>query len=481
MNKLLLGMLAFSVLLFSSCSEDEEMVNEVAPMTVTFTAAIEGDNSSSRTMVDNGTVTWSAGDAISVLNSNKGFTTCSLTSGAGTHTGKFTGIFPNGATPGNLAIYPAGSHSSDGENLIVNLPEEYGDTDTPYTPNANVLMLGKKRGDNELYFKHLGGGLRVSIDVPVGATSVSLTAKGICGNFVVDTSGEDALIAQPDNAQEQTVTYKFKKVTTEETKMFYFPLPTGKYEKFAITVAAKDGSATKTINYGTGRELTRTVMATLPNLINLELHEWVDLGIGILFAKTNVGTANESGCGDYYGWAETLPKTDPANTSGYSWTTYKYSTGFNGFTKYNTLSNKGKVDNKTTLEAMDDVATVNWGNKWRMPTNAEVITLCTSNLITREWVDNYNGTGANGFLVKGKGDKAGASIFLPAAGTLLSSTGVVDQSEIGVSGHYWSSSLNTTTTFSAYSMQISKSKLESYGNLSRWGALPIRPVRKNTN
>ena len=93
-----------------------------------------------------------------------------------------------------------------------------------------------------------------------------------------------------------------------------------------------------------------------------------------------------------------------------AWTAYKWYNGSSSsFTKYNTKSIWGKVDNKTVLDPKDDVAHVKLGGSWRMPTDAEWMEL--KNNCTWTWTTQ---NGINGYKVTS--NKNGASIFLPAAG-----------------------------------------------------------------
>ena len=102
-------------------------------------------------------------------------------------------------------------------------------------------------------------------------------------------------------------------------------------------------------------------------------HDYVDLGLpsGTKWATCNVGATAPEEYGDYFAWGETEPKTT------YNWDTYKWCNGSEDtFTKYNTKSSYGTVDNKTQLELADDAARANWGGQWRMPTDAEWTELC---------------------------------------------------------------------------------------------------------
>ena len=186
----------------------------------------------------------------------------------------------------------------------------------------------------------------------------------------------------------------------------------------------------------------------------------VDLGLpsGLKWASCNVGATQPWEFGGYYAWGETEEKSD------YSWDTYKYCNGTNdSLTKYCTSSSYGTVDNKTTLEASDDIATVKWGGSWRMPTDEEqqeLINNCTCTWTTHNGVNGYRVTGPNG-----------NSIFLPAAG-YRDGTEVSDQ---GSRGYYWLSPLSRSSTLNAYYLYFSSGDYDWYSGYRSYGRT-VRPV-----
>lgn len=99
-------------------------------------------------------------------------------------------------------------------------------------------------------------------------------------------------------------------------------------------------------------------------------HQWVDPGLSVKWATTNVGATNPENYGFYFAWGETSPK------SSYSPGNLKYCTLvdflYERLSKYNTDSSIGTVDNKTRLDLSDDAARANWGGRWRMPTKEEI-------------------------------------------------------------------------------------------------------------
>ncbi len=182
---------------------------------------------------------------------------------------------------------------------------------------------------------------------------------------------------------------------------------------------------------GSGTAYANTQEITISRNITLYAQwgkKYVDLGLpsGTLWAICNVGADVPEEFGDYFAWGETTPK------DAYSWENYSLCNGTAySMTKYCNNSNfgtNGFTDNLTTLEAVDDAATANWGEGWRMPTEIEM----------RELIDNCTVTSTTlnevvGNLFTGRN---GNSIFLPAAG--IRGENATYDDEVG---SYWSSSL----------------------------------------
>ena len=193
----------------------------------------------------------------------------------------------------------------------------------------------------------------------------------------------------------------------------------------------------------------------------------VDLGLpsGIYWASCNVGATYPQGYGDYFAWGKTESKDY------YDWSHYKYTNGGYGhMTKYcNDASHgdNGFTDMKTVLEAEDDAAAANWGNAWRMPTDAEWAELLEQ--CTWEWIKYSQDTFS--YVVTSKTN--GNSIFLPATGYLVDDS----RYNAGMRGNYWSSSLNDAKASYARYIDFNSSKQEitQYG---RFYGRSIRAVRE---
>ena len=195
----------------------------------------------------------------------------------------------------------------------------------------------------------------------------------------------------------------------------------------------------------------------------------VDLGLSVKWASCNLGASKPTEYGGYYQWAGTK---DVSATSIYlDWSNCPYHTGsdrYSGWTKYNTKSSYGTVDNKTVLEPMDDVASVALGGKWRIPTDEEWTELRNTDNCSWTWTTI---DGVNGYKVQSK--KPGYTdnwIFLPAAGFRYSDF----LSDVGSFGSYWSSSLGTGNPNGAYGMDFYSG--DFYRRNYRYYGQSVRPV-----
>lgn len=174
-------------------------------------------------------------------------------------------------------------------------------------------------------------------------------------------------------------------------------------------------------------------------------HEWIDLELpsGIKWATCNIGASKPESSGDLFAWGENNPKDD------YEWKNYSFceQTSFFGWpkqiSKYNNLPKLGyPPDCLNCLESRDDIASVKWGNNWRMPTKEDIQELlehCSS-----IW------TSLNGVLgVRFTSKKNKNTVFFPAHGSSNS-----PDTEVC---NYWSSSLYNGDPLAAYVLYASPS------------------------
>ena len=171
-----------------------------------------------------------------------------------------------------------------------------------------------------------------------------------------------------------------------------------------LIAAIAPGNCTLTVQaYGRSAECSVTVT---PHDV-----EFVDLGLGVLWATCNIGAAKPSDYGDFYAWAEVEPKDY------FSWGNYRYcSFGQpNGMDKYTAEGYSHqflKADNLDRLEPMDDVASVLSGGKWHMPTVDDLKELMMNCDYESDTIDGVEGIR---FKSKVPGFE-GRSIFIPYSG-----------------------------------------------------------------
>jgi len=235
-------------------------------------------------------------------------------------------------------------------------------------------------------------------------------------------------------------------------------------------VASKEGdylgTATFTSTAIEGGSITVPLHARAVS--NDDNHEYVDLGLpsGTLWATCNVGASSPEDYGDYFAWGETAPKDN------YNWSTYKWSNGsYTTMTKYCTSSSygyNGFVDNKTELDPEDDVAYVNWGPSWRMPTTEqqrELYENCSSVWTTQNGVNGRLFTGPNG-----------NTLFLPAAGYRWGESLDV----AGSWGSYWSRTLLSYGPCYACDLYFGSGTV-GWGSFYRGYGFAVRAVRVSQN
>ncbi len=178
-------------------------------------------------------------------------------------------------------------------------------------------------------------------------------------------------------------------------------------------------------------------------------HAYVDLGLpsGTLWATCNVGATSPEDYGDYYAWGETTTKEYYGE-----WNTYKWCNGtLRTLTKYcnnSEYGNEGFTDNRLALTPGNDVATVNWGGAWRIPTKIEAQELIDN--CTWKRIEQYDKNGKiimSGLSATSKIN--GDSIFLPAAGCTGETLATIHRT-----GDYWTSTLGTSYPYYAYELLL---------------------------
>lgn len=191
-------------------------------------------------------------------------------------------------------------------------------------------------------------------------------------------------------------------------------------------------------NYG----LSLSEMLVLDGITEGEV---IDLGLSVEWASHNVGAVNPEDYGGRYGWAD--PTGVLVTTDNNSYPSANPPMEISG-TEY-------------------DIARIQWGETWRMPTLQhfdELIAKCTWKWGTYKGVWGYKVIGPSG-----------NSIFLPAAGVRV---GLTTQLE-GVAGGYWSGTLdtNSSTGQKAIRLGFTTASTPVVFSYDRYYGHSVRPVK----
>ena len=192
---------------------------------------------------------------------------------------------------------------------------------------------------------------------------------------------------------------------------------------------------------------------------------------GPYWATTNIGAEKPEDSGYYFWWGDTVGykrendkwvASDGSNLN-YSFSQNNTPTFWKGFS---TLQSEGWITAEGILAQTHDAAHVHWGGDWRMPTKQEF-----EDLISQcDWTwTTLNGV--NGYIVRGKGDYASNSIFLPYAG-------FGNGTSLNNVGYYWSSDLHLGyADYYAWCLYFHSSYHGTDSRNYRNYGQPVRPVQ----
>ena len=189
---------------------------------------------------------------------------------------------------------------------------------------------------------------------------------------------------------------------------------------------------------------------------------------GPFWAETNIGAEKPEDAGLYFWWGDTVGYRREGN----AWVASDGSSTNFSFNENNTptygkspaeLLAGGWITAEGALAPEHDAAQVHWGGGWRMPTGQEFEDLCKTYC---DWTWTAT-NGVYGILVRGRGNFADASIFLPAVGN--GSWGSLINA--GNDGALWSSVPYSDNEY----LQIMDLCTTRLGK--RYLGFPVRPVR----
>lgn len=159
----------------------------------TFTAT--GEAVITRTALSGANTVWSKNDQIKVILNDGTAVNAELTDGAGTATGTFAGMVPDGKTA-LYAVYPAAAYSSvDGTTVNVSVSDSQAGTFS-----AGNIAVAKVGAENNMSFKNVTAFLAFQLKAGSEVTKVEVTSVdggALSGTVPVSCSGENPVPGTP--------------------------------------------------------------------------------------------------------------------------------------------------------------------------------------------------------------------------------------------------------------------------------------------
>ena len=197
---------------------------------------------------------------------------------------------------------------------------------------------------------------------------------------------------------------------------------------------------------------------------------------GPYWAECNVGASKPEEYGYYFWWGDTVGyKCENGKWVATDGSSSNFSFSSGNTPTYNkgiaTLQSEGWITADGVLAPAHDAAHAHWGGNWRMPTDQELSDLAGK----CDWTWTTQ-NGVQGYLVKGQGAYASASIFLPCAGYVYGTSLL----NAGSHGYYWSSVPDSDSNYyyGAWSLYfLSSDRSTSSYYYRRYYGQSVRPVR----
>lgn len=380
---------------------------------------------------------WTEGDTIGIYPIGGDQVAFPISEGEGSKTAKFDG----GAWALRSSFTYAAYYPFSRANYYVSetaIPVTY--TGQKQTANSSTTHLTRYdylaaaatspdgSGNVDLTMKRLGCFARIQIPIKVAGTFTELristseallTAAGTVNlraaepSITTTTAASSITVALQNIAVAQDGTlevYIMFAPVDLSGKTLSITLKNSANNYYYYTIAGKNMKAGKAYNYA------------ISNVPDANGHDYVDLGLpsGTLWATMNVGATSPEGIGHFYFWGDTTPVEEP------HWTYYNIRRNYKFYTYTNwdnnqyqfTITKYSSQDEKAFLDEEDDVAHVEWGGSWRMPTITEIQELidnCTFETLTISSTKVVKAIGPNGNF-----------ILLPYGGRIRNENGTYD-------------------------------------------------------
>ena len=294
-----------------------------------------------------------------------------------------------------------------------------------------------------------------SVTIPNGATSIGASVFSGCSGL--------ASVSLPGHLKGKLPVDVFAKCS-KDLKVTY--------RDVAATKAAPKTKKTTAKKAPAKKPAAKTVRKPGGD-VHDKVQLWKD---GPYWATTNIGAEKPEDFGYYFWWGDTVGYKREKD----KWVAADGSSSDFWFEVLSTvvphgdespecvLMDRGWITDECILKPEHDAAHVHWGGGWRMPTHDELDDL----------VDNCDWAwtkvnDVDGYVVRGRGDYASASIFLPAAGQGYGA----ELGGVGTYGGCWASDPGYESWDDSWDLSFWASRPRTGTGVWRYIGLSVRPVQ----
>ena len=284
----------------------------------------------------------------------------------------------------------------------------------------------------------------------------NITAKAATISIAVSANS-------PENVSYEVKYSKNEDMSDELKKEGNIQLETTNGETISVGIDQLEEETTYyyqvTVCYTTDTAISDTKSGNFktPEKVTFKAPDKVDLGCSVLWGSFNLGAKDETGRGSFFGWGD--PTGEKISQ------TERY--GDSGLTP--------PVDLTTSHQELD-IVHVTLEDNWHTPTAAQMLELLEKCTWTHK--TNYMGVdGLDGYEVRGKGQYAENSIFIPHYGcrTGVDNNGNAIMSSNINESYYWSSQLTDSPWGYGVFVKLQKGTIKSEVAQTFYG-MYIRPV-----
>ena len=200
-------MCIFCTIALFSCQKEVDLPEQpedgIVPPGYTLETLTAVSDETKTTIDNNGVTLWAADDQIKVICSDNSASNFTIQSGAGSNTGDFQGLVPEGKTA-VYAVYPAALYSSvSGSTVKVSIPA----TQTGVFGAGNLAVAKVDADDHSMAFKNVNA--FISFTIPAEITKVvisSVSGANLAGTLSVDCSGDAPAAGAIENGASSVTT-----------------------------------------------------------------------------------------------------------------------------------------------------------------------------------------------------------------------------------------------------------------------------------